>query len=176
MDKGYVHIYTGDGKGKTTAAVGLGFRAYGRGFRVLLVQFLKNEPTGEIMAIEKLDSRFRYFRTKKVKGFFFSMNEEQKQELKKSEQEAWEYAAKAVMSSKWDMVILDEVIGSINNKLVDLVAVKDLIKSKPEGIELVLTGRNAPEELKQLADYVSEIKAVKHVFSRGIPAREGIED
>ncbi|HEX9058655.1 MAG TPA: cob(I)yrinic acid a,c-diamide adenosyltransferase [Clostridia bacterium] len=176
MDKGYVHIYTGDGKGKTTAAVGLGLRAYGRGFKVLLVQFLKNEPSGEIMAIEKLGPNFKSFRTKKVKGFFINMNDEKRQELKKSEHEAFEYAREAVMSGEWDLVILDEVIGSLGIGLIELKSLIDLINEKPESLELVLTGRNAPAELIELSDYVSEIKAVKHVFSKGVPAREGIEE
>ncbi len=176
MDKGYVHIYTGDGKGKTTAAVGLGLRAYGRGFKVLLVQFLKSEPSGEIMAIEKLGSNFKSFRTKKVKGFFINMNDEKRQELKKSEQEAFQYAHEAVMSEEWDLVILDEVIGSLGIGLIELKSLIDLIKEKPNSVELVLTGRNAPAELIEFSDYVSEIKAVKHVFSKGVPAREGIEE
>lgn len=176
MDKGYVHIYTGDGKGKTTAAVGLGLRAYGRGFKVLLVQFLKSEPSGEIIAIEKLGPNFKSFRTKKVNGFFINMNEEKRQELKKSEQEAFQYAREAVMSGEWDLVILDEVIGSLGIGLIELKSLIDLIKEKPESVELVLTGRNAPIELIELSDYVSEIKAVKHVFSKGVPSREGIEE
>jgi cob(I)alamin adenosyltransferase len=176
LSKGLVHIYTGNGKGKTTAAVGLGFRAFGRGFKVLLIQFLKNEDSGEIMTIEKLGSGFQCFRTKKIPGFFGKMTEEQKRELKKTEQDALEYAVKATSGSEWDMIILDEVMGSISNGLISVNEVACLIKNKSERLELVLTGRNAPEELLQLADYVSLINAVKHPFEKGIPSRVGIED
>jgi cob(I)alamin adenosyltransferase len=173
--KGLVHIYTGDGKGKTTAAVGLGTRACGRGLKVLFVQFLKSEDTGEIMSFEKLGPNISWFRTKKVKGFFNRMNEEQKRLLQETEQEALDYAVKAAVSGELDMLILDEVLGSLSNKLISLSEVENLIKNKPANLELVLTGRGAPEALIELADYVSEIRAVKHPFEKGIGSREGIE-
>lgn len=175
MDKGLVHVYTGDGKGKTTAAIGLGLRAYGRGLKVLFVQFLKSGSTGELISIDKLDDNFKYFRTKKVEGFFWNLNDEQKEILKKSEKEALDYAVKAALSDEWDMIILDEVIGSIKNHLVELNDVVKLIKEKPKTMELVLTGRNVPNKIIKLANYVSEIKAIKHPFDDGINSREGIE-
>lgn len=175
MEKGLVHVYTGNGKGKTTAAVGLGLRAYGQGLKVLLVQFLKSGSTGELISIAKLDDNFRYFRTKKIGGFFWNMNSEEKEQLKKSEQEALDYAVKSASSNKWDMIILDEVIGSIKNGLVGIKEVEKLIIDKPEKLEIVLTGRNVPEEIFKLADYVSEINSLKHPFEQGVPARQGIE-
>lgn len=172
---GLVHIYTGNGKGKTTAAVGLGVRAYGCGLRVLMVQFLKGSETGEMKTIEKLAPCFMLHREKSVKGFFWDMDEQQKLELKKSMQSTFEYAANAANSGEWDLLILDEIMGTISNGLIDIRDVAELIKNKPEKLEIVLTGRNAPAELVELADYVSEINAVKHPMDKGVPARKGIE-
>lgn len=173
--KGLVHIYTGDGKGKTTAAVGLGTRAYGRGYKVLFIQFLKSEPSGEVMTFEKLEPAIQCYRTKKVKGFFFTMNEEQKKDMKDTEQQALDYAVKEAAEGKWDMIILDEILGSLSNNLIPIEQVEAFIRNKPEDLELILTGRGAPKSLIELADYVSEIKALKHPYEKGVNSREGIE-
>jgi cob(I)alamin adenosyltransferase len=174
--KGLVHIYTGDGKGKTTASIGLGMRAYGRGFKVLLVQFLKGMETGEMAAINELGSRFTLHRGKGIKKFTWQMNEEEFEQLKDDQRKVFEFASEAVRGGKWDLVILDEVMGAITSKVFALDEVIELVKGKPDALELVLTGRNAPQELIELADYVSEIKAVKHPMEKGIPARKGIEN
>jgi cob(I)alamin adenosyltransferase len=174
--KGLVHIYTGDGKGKTTASIGLGMRAYGRGFKVLLVQFLKGMETGEMAAINELGSRFTLHRGKGIKKFTWQMNEEEFEQLKDDQRKVFEFASEAVRGGKWDLVILDEVMGAITSKVFALDEVVELVKGKPDALELVLTGRNAPQELIELADYVSEIKAVKHPMEKGIPARKGIEN
>jgi cob(I)alamin adenosyltransferase len=173
--RGLVHIYTGNGKGKTTTAVGLGIRAYGSGLKVLMVQFLKSSDTGEMNTIKMLEPGFVLHRTKKIKGFYWNMNDEQKKELKKNSQQLMEYVAKAASSGEWDMVILDEIMGAISNGLVEVEQVIELIKNRPEKLEVVMTGRNAPEQLIELANYVSEINAVKHPMDEGIPARKGIE-
>lgn len=173
--QGLVHIYTGNGKGKTTAAIGLGVRAYGRGFKVLMVQFLKGSETGEMKTLKMLEPGFVLYRSKEVKGFFWNMNEEQKKELKKNTREALDYAVKAASSGEWDIIILDEVMGAITNGLIPVQDIVDFIKNKPERLEVVLTGRNAPPELVELADYVSDINAVKHPMERGVAARKGIE-
>lgn len=175
MEKGLVHIYTGDGKGKTTSAIGLGIRAFGRGFKVLLAQFLKGMDTGELHVLENLGPNFEIYRHKNVKGFFWNMNDQQKEELKKSVREGFQHVKEEIASEKWDMVILDEIMGTIHNKLIDTSEVAELIKNKPVKLELILTGRNAPQELIALADYVSEIKAIKHPMDQGIKARKGIE-
>ncbi|MCX7921722.1 MAG: cob(I)yrinic acid a,c-diamide adenosyltransferase [Clostridia bacterium] len=173
--KGLVHIYTGDGKGKTTAALGLGIRAYGRGFKVIMFQFLKGSQSGEMKTIEKLSPEFELRRGKEVKKFTWNMSEEELQEVKKNSNELFNSAVEAAQSGKWDLLILDEIMGAMSTGLVDVKDVADLIKNKPGSLEVVMTGRNAPDELTELADYVSEIKAVKHPFNKGIPAREGIE-
>lgn len=173
--KGLVHIYTGEGKGKTTAAIGLGIRAYGRGFKVLMVQFLKGMETGEKIVIDALAPDFTLYRGKEIKKFTWNMNEEELAELKKDMQDTVRYAADAASTGHWDMLILDEILGCISGGFVALQEVVDLIKGKPEKLEIVLTGRNASKELIELADYVSEIKAVKHPFEKGVQARKGIE-
>lgn len=173
--KGLTHIYTGNGKGKTTCAVGLGIRAYGRGFKVLMVQFLKGADTGELAALAKLEPGFKVYRGKEVKKFTWNMNEEELKELRKSMQEVFDFAVREASGGHWDMLILDEILGSISSGLVDVKDVACFIRNKPQHMELILTGRNAPDELVQIADYVSEIKKVKHPYERGIPAREGIE-
>lgn len=172
---GLVHIYTGNGKGKTTAAVGLGVRAYGRGLKVLMVQFLKGSGTGEINTLKLLEPDFMVYRNNEIKKFIKDMTPEEVEKTKKIQQDIFNFAKDAIMDGNQDLVILDEIMAAITLKLVDLQDVIDLIKNKPQNIELVLTGRNAPPELVDLADYVSEIKAVKHPMEKGIMARKGIE-
>lgn len=173
--KGLVHIYTGDGKGKTTAAIGLGIRACGRGMKVLMVQFLKGMDTGELKTVEKLKPDFVIVRMNEQKEFIWNMNDEQKRKLQESVSETFDFVINAVKSGEWSVIILDEIMAAISNGLISVDAVADLVKSKPENLELVMTGRNAPQKLIALADYVSEIKAVKHPFENGVKARRGIE-
>jgi cob(I)alamin adenosyltransferase len=172
--KGLVHIYMGKGKGKTTAAVGLGVRACGRGLKVLMVQFLKSTDSGEIHALSNLPG-FQIYRSGKVKGFFWMMNEEEKELLKEAVEECFNYAINSVRERSFDLLILDEMLGAIENGLLDLKAMIDFIDNKPHELELVLTGRNAPPELIEKADYVSQIGEVKHPMEKGIKARKGIE-
>jgi cob(I)alamin adenosyltransferase len=172
---GLVHIYTGDGKGKTTAAIGLGIRACGRGKKVLLVQFLKGVQTGELFTIEKLKPDFEYYRNEENKKFTWNMNQEELEKMKENVESMFQYAAKEAMTGRRDLIILDEIMAAITSGFIAPDKVIDFVKNKPSQLELVMTGRNAPPELIQLADYVSEIKAVKHPFSMGTAAREGIE-
>lgn len=173
--RGLVHIYTGNGKGKTTAAVGLGMRAYGRSFKVLMVQFLKGAETGEMNTIAGLHPGFVLHRGKEVKKFTWNMTEEEFKQARDEQQENFKFAVNAAASGEWDLLILDEIMAAISTGMVDLQDVTELIKNRPDRLEVVLTGRNAPEELIELADYVSEIHAVKHPMEKGIPARKGIE-
>lgn len=170
---GLVHIYTGNGKGKTTAALGLGMRAAGSGMRVLMVQFLKGRMSAEEATIERLKPGFELFKNKQIDKFLWQMTFEEKEELRKSSSILFEHALKSADNK--DLIILDEIMAAIAANLIELEAVTDFIKNKPLHLELVLTGRNAPAELIELSDYVSEINAVKHPMSTGIPARKGIE-
>jgi len=173
--KGLVHIYTGNGKGKTSSAVGLGIRACGRGLKVLMVQFLKGMETGEMIIIKRLEPDFVIKRGTEIKKFTWNMNEEELKQVKEDQQAIFSYAVAEALNKRCDVLILDEVMAAITTGMLSLEQVADFVKNKPEELELVLTGRDAPEELIRLADYVSVIDALKHPMEKGIPARKGIE-
>ncbi|AJA47357.1 Cob(I)yrinic acid a,c-diamide adenosyltransferase [Clostridium pasteurianum DSM 525 = ATCC 6013] len=175
LTRGYIQVYTGNGKGKTTAAVGLGVRAAGDGYNVFLVQFLKSGFTGELESIKKLEPDFRIFRFEKKRGFFWTLNDSEKAELKKEIQAAYRFCLDALENNKCDVLIMDEIMGAISNELVSKEQVLQLIEAKPDNMELVLTGRNVPEEIVNKADLVTEMREIKHYFEKGVPAREGIE-
>lgn len=170
---GLVHIYTGNGKGKTTAAIGLGIRAAGSGMKVLMLQFCKGSSTSEENIIEKLKPDFELYKYKQVCKFVWQMTLDEKKQMREDTLHLFNYAISSAESR--NMIILDEIMAAITNGFLDVKFVVELIKNKPSNLELVLTGRNAPIELIELADYVSEINAVKHPMSSGIMARKGIE-
>jgi cob(I)alamin adenosyltransferase len=174
--KGLIHIYTGNGKGKTTAAIGLGIRAHGRGFKVLMVQFLKGADTGEMFILKSLEPGFTLHRGTEIRKFTWDMSKDELQQTREMQENIFKYAMDSAICGDWDMIILDEVMGAITAGMLDLNAVVGLIKQKPDKLELVLTGRNAPAELVELSDYVSDIHAVKHPMEKGIGARKGIEN
>jgi cob(I)alamin adenosyltransferase len=167
---GLVQIYTGDGKGKTTAAIGLACRAVGVGQKVLIVQFLKGSDTGELESLKILGIKVE---RGNVKKFIPYMTQDELTDCKKQQENCFQ-TAKENMGG-FDLVVLDEIIGAVAMNMIDMEAVVELIKSKPKTTELVLTGRGAPDELVNLADYVSEIKCIKHPFEKGVKARKGIE-
>ena len=162
--KGLIHIYCGDGKGKTTAATGLAVRAAGCGMKVLLVQFLKGQETGELRALAHIPG-ITVLRGKASEKFTFQMDE---REL----QQTYDEQARA---GACDLLVLDEVMGALSCQLIDEDLLRSLVEQKPERLELVMTGRNPPDWLIDAADYVSEIKKVKHPYDRGVSARRGIE-
>jgi cob(I)alamin adenosyltransferase len=175
LPKGLVHVYTGPGKGKTTAAFGLALRALGRGLGVLVVQFLKGggKLSGEA---EYLDARDGVdvicFPDQRHPIFCKGCDLE---ELKVSIRSGFALARKKVFSGEYDMVILDEVINCVREGWLDMEDVARLIREKPVKVELVLTGRGCPDELMELADYVTEMKVVKHPAEAGVRARRGVE-
>ena len=173
---GLVHIYTGNGKGKTTAAVGLAFRAWGRGMKVLMVQFLKGMESGEMIAAERLGPTFTINPGTAMNKFTWEMNEAELKEARLAQQKQFEYALREINSNQWDMIILDEIMAAIHADMIAEINVLELIDKKPDILELVLTGRKAPEVLIEKADYVSRIDGVKHPFSKGIHSRIGIEE
>lgn len=144
--------------------------------KVLMVQFLKGMESGELIAINKLDSNFLVNPGKPMGKFTWEMNEEELKKAAALQREQFEYALKEMESDKWDLLILDEIMAAITTKMIPLEDVLRLVKSKPERLEIVMTGRDAPKELIEVADYVSHIGQVKHPFEKGIPARRGIED
>ncbi|NLM58468.1 MAG: cob(I)yrinic acid a,c-diamide adenosyltransferase [Clostridium sp.] len=175
MNKGLIHVYTGDGKGKTTAAIGLGIRALGNGYKVYMVQFLKSQDTSELKILEKLNPGFKVFRFEKKRGFIWTLNDKEIAQLKEEVREAFSFVKTVLKRCECDVLILDEIMAAMGNGLIDVNDVVDVLKDKPAGVEIILTGRNAPAEIMELSDYVSEITCKKHPFEKGISARKGIE-
>lgn len=175
MERGYVQIYTGDGKGKTTAALGLGMRAAGNKLKVYMVQFLKTAPTGELESINALEPYFKLFRFESTKNFFWQLSDEEKKLLKEEVRNAHEFILKTIENQACDILILDEVLGALTNKLIEEKDIIEIIDKKPKTMELILTGRNAPEALIEKADLVTEMKDIKHYMNKGVSARKGIE-
>lgn len=179
LRQGLVHIYTGNGKGKTTAAFGLGMRAAGAGLKVCIFQFLKSKrlTSGEVESTKRLSPKLKVVRFNQTHPIFLPPKDRHDsiQSLKSSIASALKEVEKALSSGRYDLVILDEVINAVSEKYLDVQALVGLINSKPRNVEMVLTGRNAPRELIRMADYVTEMKDVKHPYKRGIKARKGIE-
>jgi cob(I)alamin adenosyltransferase len=173
--RGLIHIYTGDGKGKTTAAIGLGVRACGQGMKVLMAQFLKGSPTGEMYSLKSLEPGFKLYRGTGSKKFIWQMDAEERLQTSTEQADIFDHAVNAAKAGECDLLILDEVIGAVSSGMLEFDLLMDFIKNKPEKLELVLTGRGASKELIEAADYVSEIKAVRHPAEKGINARYGIE-
>lgn len=174
MERGLIHVYCGDGKGKTTAALGLAVRAGGRGYKALFVQFLKSQDTGELSALTKLPG-ITVIRGKEGYSFSFKMTDEEKVKCRAVQDENLKRAIALCDLQDVDLLILDEAIGALEKNLVDREILYTFLTAKPAGLEVVLTGRNPDNALLKLADYVSEIKKIKHPFDRGITARDGIE-
>lgn len=170
MQEGLIHVYTGEGKGKTTAATGLALRARGRGLKVLFAQFMKEDPGGETGLLEMVSVQVLRFRD--VLSPFFHPEVDRaalRQEAVKALQ------ALGPRLPEFDLVVLDEFVGLVASGLIDREEALGFLRAKPPGTELVLTGRGAPEWLLENADYVTEMKALKHPFSRGMCAKKGIE-
>jgi len=178
LEKGLVQIYTGDGKGKTTAAFGLALRAAGQGNKVLIYQFLKPSSLdiGERFALQLGAVRIRV-ESLDVHWDMSQSLEDKKavSQMQKAIKEVLERIAQTAEKRFYDCVILDEIIFCLSKGLVKLEDIKDIIDRKDPAVEIVLTGRGATEELIALADLVTEMKNVKHPFDKGISARRGIE-
>ncbi len=198
MEQGLVHVYTGTGKGKTTSSLGLALRAVGHNLKACMIQFMKSGDTGELFAIEKYVPNIRIIQCgkealeeKQLKIFGFEDEKEKHHENKLTEDEVYvflpdeeekeacrrglELARRIVNSGEVDLVILDEINCVLDKKLIDIKEILDLIEKKPKHVELIFTGRGAPQELIDVADYVSEIRRIKHPYDKGILARKGIE-
>lgn len=175
MNNGLIHIYCGDGKGKTTAAMGLAIRAAGRKKKVFLTQFLKSGKSGEINSIDKLKEYIYILPGKPVNKFVWNMNEEEKLKAKKEHTERFKEIVEIMENENYDLLILDEIIATINNGFIELYDVVDFLINKPKELEVVMTGRDPKEKLIELANYVTEMKCIKHPFNEGIPSRVGIE-
>lgn len=175
MDKGYIQIYTGEGKGKTTAALGLGFRAVGDGLKVLMIQFLKSAHTSELESAKVFGDSFEIRRLAVHNKFFWQLSEEEKSVFREQLQEEWCQIEEVLLGGHWDLIILDEIFGALTNEMITPQQLHKIIESKPKHIELVLTGRGAPIEFIEKADLVTEMKKVKHYYEQGVQSRKGIE-
>ncbi len=175
LEKGLVHIYTGEGKGKTTSALGLALRAIKSGLKVYLIQFMKGDT--EEKTVKQLNlTNFQYFGHKRNPGkwkwvYKGKVGEEDKQIAA----EGLRFAEQTITEGKYDVVILDEVIIAVWFGLLKEEDLLNLIKKKPVNVELILTGRRASQKLIGVADYVSDVTKVKHPYDKGIIAREGID-
>ena len=167
--RGLIHLYWGNGKGKTTAAMGLALRALGTGRKVVIVQFLKGGQSGEVPLLRSLGARI--FRGKPGMKFTFQMNEEERAQTRVLQTEHLRQA----LACEADLLVLDEACAAWRNDLVDREALKKAVLEKPFAQELVLTGRQPPEWMLEAADYSTEMHGHRHPFERGIPAREGVE-
>ncbi len=173
---GLVHIYTGNGKGKTTAAIGLATRFLGMGGTVIIVQFLKGRPSGEIAYLER-DEKVSVFRLSKDFGFTFSMDMETKKIVKKEHERNIEKALEAQKKVEKEkcLLIFDECAGAISSNLLEIDVIMKIIQNAKDKFELVLTGRDFSKEILEQADYISEVQAIRHPMDQGVEAREGIE-
>ena len=174
MENGQIHIYTGDGKGKTTAAMGLAFRASAYDKKIYILQFLKGRKTGERITSDKFDN-ITFERANKSKKFFIQMNDKEKKEQKAEIKEIWNKINDLLENSDYEIIIFDEIMGAISNGMVEIEDVKELLDNKGKDKEVILTGRKAPQELIEKADYVTEMKMIKHPFNKNVSARKGIE-
>jgi cob(I)alamin adenosyltransferase len=167
-----IQLYTGEGKGKTTASLGQALRACGHGLRVLMIQFMKGSKNyGELLSSESVPGLEI---VQKGLPTFVKKGEPSEEDLRLAA-EGMDLARKAVREAAHDILILDEINCAVDYGLVDVKEVLDLVKEKPEGMEIIMTGRYAPPELLEVADLVTEMREIKHHYSTGVQMREGIE-
>ncbi len=169
--KGYVQVYTGNGKGKTTAAIGLAVRAAGANLKVYIGQFVKGMHYSELNSLKRFDDLITI---KQYGRDCFIFNSPSEEDIKRA-REGLKEVEDIIMSGKYNVVILDEINIALYYNLFPLEDVIRIIKNKPEHVELILTGRCAPQEIIDLADLVTEMREIKHYYQKGVVAREGIE-
>ena len=173
LRKGYVQIYTGNGKGKTTAALGQALRAAGSGLQTFIVMFMKDYSYGEIRMIKNLSDWIRL--EQYGNDDFVFRKQPPDNEDKKSAHMALKRAREVMLSAEYDMLIMDEVCVAIHFGLLKTEDVLSLLEEKPDSIELILTGRYCPPELIEKADLATEMQEIKHYYQNGVVARKGIE-
>ncbi len=169
-----IHVYYGDGKGKTTAAVGIAARAAGSKMKVLFVQFLKTEFSGERHTLSHTENVSLTFCPLELK-FTFDMDEKEKQHAAKVFKGVFDRSVTTALTERYDMVVLDEIFDVINCEMVSEGEVFEFITNAPKSMEIVMTGHNPPERFIEVADYVTEFRKIKHPYDKGITGRIGIE-
>lgn len=171
---GLVLVFTGNGKGKTTAALGTALRAWGQGMQVLVLQFIKGHwRTGEQKAIEKINSGFELYQL--GTGFIKFDDAEKITEQKEIAHQGLETVRQAVFSGQYQLIVLDEINYALSYGLLNEEDVLEIIKNKPAGLHLILTGRHATEKIIEAADLVTSMEMIKHPYNQGVPAQIGIE-
>ena len=171
-EDGYVHVYTGDGKGKTTAALGLALRAAGAGARVFIAQFAKGRPTAELVSLSRLCDLITI---KQYGRSGFIVGEPEPEDIEAA-QHGLQQSQQAIVSGEYSLVILDEANVAVDLGLFSTEALLQAVDSKPKHIEIVITGRNADQRVLDCADLVTEMRQVKHYHTKGVKARRGIEE
>jgi cob(I)alamin adenosyltransferase len=174
--KGLIQVYTGDGKGKTTACAGAAIRAAGQGMKVYFMQFQKGFDSGELNILRKIDN-IVVNRICSFKKFYYNMDEQEKYLYAKEHMQALESAIGMIANEplRYDMLVLDEVLGAVSIGVIEESLLINFLKTKPDHMEILLSGRDASVNIVNAADYVSDIKCVKHPYNNSISARRGIE-
>jgi len=171
--KGYIQVYTGDGKGKTTAALGLALRAAGYKHKIYIGQFLKGQEYGELLSAKKL-SPYITIEQFGRKGFIHVTKDPDEEDIKRAKR-GLNKCLEAMLSQKYRIIILDEINVAVDLNLITEEKVHEFLDKRPEDVEIILTGRYAPPSFLKRADLVTEMKEKKHYYKKGVKAREGIE-
>lgn len=171
MSKGLIIVHTGDGKGKTTAAVGLGVRAVGAGLRVLMVQFIKSRPSGELLSLGKFGADFEVHQM--GEGFTWKSKDLEKDAAAAAN--AWEFCMEKIRPGNYQLLILDEINIALHYGFLPLEKVLEFLRGKKTDLHVVLTGRNAKQEVMDMADTITEMKEIKHHYKKKVNAQKGIE-
>lgn len=169
-----IHAYYGDGKGKSTAAAGMALRAAGNHMRVMFVQFMKTENSGERVALQRFDNVTLSSCPLELK-YTYNMDEHERQQVSVMFRGIFDRSVSMTLSDRYDMIILDEVFDVIHEGMLAGSAVFEFISNAPNSLEIVMTGRKLPQRFIDAADYVTEFKKIKHPFDHGVAARIGIE-
>lgn len=173
IGKGYIQVYTGNGKGKTTAALGLSLRAAGHGLRTVIIQFMKGWiDYGELKGVEMLSPYVEIHQA--GRDTFVNRRNPDPEDVRLA-REGWELARQTILGKRADIVVLDEINCAVDFGLLPVGEVVEMLQRKPEGMEILLTGRGAPPEFLELADLVTEMREVKHYYAKGVDARVGVE-
>jgi len=175
MRKGLIQIYTGNGKGKTTAAVGQAIRALGRGYRVMMVQWLKKNNSGEIPVLKRLGVEVLSWGGDYGKKLIANLPLEDIDKIIQENEAFFKQVMEKIKKGKYDLLILDEINVAIKLGLIEEDEVLKWLKNKPPSLEVILTGREATSQLLAIADLVTEMKKVKHPYDRGVKMRKGVE-